>query len=181
MKIFVISDLHGSAQAFTGAMRAFELEGADLIVIAGDYLNHGPRNPLPQGYDPQALALLLNERRERIVAVRGNCDSEVDQMLLAFPCLAEYSTVFADGRRIFVTHGHRYADDALPPLSAGDIYLCGHTHVPRIEERAGIILINPGSISLPKGGFPASYALIEPTSLSIMSLAGELLFSRTLI
>lgn len=173
MKIFVISDIHGSKSALEAALSAFEREHAGLIAILGDYLNHGPRNPIPEGYDPPGTARLLNERRELIVPVRGNCDSEVDQMMLEFPMLADYSTMLLGSRRVFLTHGHELSPERLPPLSAGSVFLCGHTHLPLLERRGEIFVMNPGSITLPKGDHPRTYGLIEESSLEIRTIEGE--------
>ena len=151
MKYLVISDIHGSALSLETALKNFEKE-CDLIVLCGDYLNHGPRNPLPDGWDTKKTAALLNEKKQKIVCVRGNCDSEVDQMMLTFPCLNAYTSIFTDnGRRIFVHHGHLYTheelSELLPPKT---LVISGHTHVTLMEEDGGLFYFNPGSISLPK-------------------------------
>jgi putative phosphoesterase len=171
MKLFILSDIHGSVPAFVSAMAAFEREAADWLVLCGDYLNHGPRNPLPAGYDPKALAPLLNAHADRIVAARGNCDSEVDQMLLAFPCLADYALVLANGRRVIITHGH-LPESRLPPLRSGDILVSGHTHVPVLEVRDGVIYLNPGSPALPKDGSEGGYAIVDSDSIALKTLDG---------
>lgn len=151
MKYLVISDIHGSASCLETALKNFE-KNADLIILCGDYLNHGPRNPLPEGWDTKKTAALLNEYKQKIVCVRGNCDSEVDQMMLTFPCLNAYTSIFTDNsRRIFVHHGHLYTHDELHKLlPAGTLVISGHTHVTLMEEDNGIFYFNPGSISLPK-------------------------------
>lgn len=173
MKFFILSDIHGSATAFERAMSAFEREKADYLVICGDYLNHGPRNTIPEGYDPQRTAQMINAYKIRILAVRGNCDSEVDQMLLEFPCAGDYLMFFTGRRRCFVTHGHLWNEQHLPPLLAGDIFISGHTHIPVLEERNGFILLNPGSPSIPKGGSEPGYAIIEETSVVLKNLDGD--------
>lgn len=175
MKLFVISDIHGSKSSLEAAFAAFDGEGADWMAILGDYLNHGPRNPLPEGYDPQACAELLNSRRDLIVPVRGNCDSEVDQMLLGFPMMSEYATVIAQGRRIFLAHGHLLSPERLPPLPAGSVFLSGHTHLPLLEKRGGIVVMNPGSISLPKGGSAKGYGLVVEGAAELKTIEGRLL------
>lgn len=151
MKYLVISDIHGSALCLETALRNLE-KGSDLIILCGDYLNHGPRNPLPDGWNTKRTAEILNSFKQKIVCVRGNCDSEVDQMMLAFPCLNAYTTIFADNaRRIFVHHGHLYTHDELCSLlPAGTVVISGHTHVTLMQEDRGICYFNPGSISLPK-------------------------------
>lgn len=136
MKLFFMSDIHGSAYWLKKALEAFEQEQAKHLVILGDFLYHGPRNPLPEQYDPKEVASLLNGCKERILAVRGNCDSEVDQMLIEFPMMSEYAVLFYEGRRIFATHGHHHHIDNLPTLSAGDLFIQGHTHVPSRKKEA---------------------------------------------
>jgi phosphoesterase, MJ0936 family len=172
MKFLIVSDLHGSVPCFERALGAFEREKAGFLVICGDYLNHGPRNPLPEGYDPAALAARLNGMKERILGVRGNCDSEVDQMLLEFPCLGDYLVLFAGERRCIVTHGHLEGDRKLP-LCRGDILVSGHTHIPVLEEREGIIRVNPGSVSLPKGGSEACCAVLDDDGIRVETLDGR--------
>ena len=153
-------------------MAAFERENADYLVICGDYLNHGPRNPIPEGYDPQQLARLLNTRKTKILAVRGNCDSEVDQMLLEFPCMGDSLIFFTGTRRCFVTHGHIFSEDKLPPLSAGDIFISGHTHIQVLKEEKGLVFLNPGSPSIPKGNSFAGYAIIENDRVCLKRIDG---------
>ena len=175
MRLFAISDIHGSRTALEAAFAAMDREGAELVAILGDYLNHGPRNPIPEGYDPPGAAKLLNARRELIVPVRGNCDSEVDQMMLDFPMLGEYSTIVLDGLRIFMAHGHSQvmSPEKLPPLPTGSVFLSGHTHIPLLERRGGILVMNPGSITLPKGGHPKTYGLLGEGILEIKTIEGE--------
>jgi len=172
MKFFILSDIHGSVPAFKKAMAAFTAEKADYLVLCGDYLNHGPRNPIPEGYDPQRLAPMINDYKMRILAVRGNCDSEVDQMLLEFPCSSDYILFFTGKRRCFVTHGHLYQKDNHPPLLPGDVFISGHTHVSLLEKHEGLIFLNPGSPSIPKDGSVPGYAIIDTDSISLKSLDG---------
>lgn len=172
MKFFVISDLHGSAPVFSRAADAFEREKADYLVLCGDYLNHGPRNPVPDGYDPQALTEQINRYADRILGVRGNCDSEIDQMLLSFPCLGDYLVFFTAGRRCLVTHGHLYTETDHPPLAAGDVFISGHTHVPVLKKNNGIFVVNPGSLSLPKSELGGGYALITDDGIAVKSIDG---------
>ena len=180
MKFFILSDIHGSASAFERAAHAFEKEGADYLVVCGDYLNHGPRNPIPEGYDPQRAAKLLNGYKNRILAVRGNCDSEVDQMLLEFPCAGDYLVFFSGSRRFFVTHGHLWNEKNLPPLLPGDVFISGHTHVPVLEERDGRVFLNPGSPSIPKDGSEPGYAIIDDGAIVLKNLEGHELKRVTL-
>jgi putative phosphoesterase len=151
----VVSDIHGSIEALKKALTRFDDE-YDYLFLLGDLLYHGPRNRLPDGHDPAAVAATLNTVADRVVAVRGNCDAEVDQLLLAFPCMADYALVVDGEWRLFLTHGHLYADGRLPfALPAGSLVMSGHTHVAGVSTDAGgVIHANPGSVSLPKpGGF----------------------------
>lgn len=180
MKLFFASDLHGSLTATKKVFAQFEKSGADQLILLGDLLYHGPRNPLPESYDPKAVAHLLNQNACRLISVRGNCDAEVDQMMLNFPCLADYAIVFADGYRFYITHGHLFNSDHLPPLCPADIFVHGHFHVPMIEEKQGIVIVNPNSAALPKQGV-ASYALYENQVISLHDLnTGEMIMSRKL-
>ena len=148
----------------------------DRIVLLGDLLYHGPRNNLPEGYAPREVAAVLNAWAGRIVAVRGNCDAEVDQMVLDFPCMADHALIEADGHLLYLTHGHLAgkAPDDPPPLAAGSAFLSGHTHVKTLDERGGVLFVNPGSTSIPKDG-SASYAVYDRGFFALKSLAGETL------
>lgn len=150
MKFVIASDIHGSATWCEKLVRVIENEAPDQIILLGDLLYHGPRNPLPDGYAPADVAVMLNALADRILAVRGNCDSEVDQMMLDFPCLADYALVCDGTRKLFCTHGHVHEPDNPPRLAPGSWFLSGHTHVKVDEERDGIRFINPGSVALPK-------------------------------
>ncbi|MBC2851211.1 phosphodiesterase [Cetobacterium sp. 8H] len=177
MKIFVISDIHGSSYFLKKSLEAFKVENADYILILGDELYHGPRNPLPEEYNPKEVAEVLNSYKEKIVAVRGNCDSEVDQMLLEYPIMGDYTTLFLNKKRIFATHGHIFNKEKLPNLSKGDILIYGHTHIPLTEEKEGIFILNPGSISLPKDGNENSYGIFENDNFYVKNLDGKILKS----
>ncbi|AWB43073.1 phosphodiesterase [Paenibacillus sp. CAA11] len=179
MKLMLISDIHGSAAWLRRALEKADEEQPDYLIMVGDYLYHGPRNPLPDGYDPKEAIHLLNSRKERIIAVRGNCDSEVDQMMLEFPMMGDYAVVLDEGRRIFVTHGHLHSMDQLPPLKAGDVFVQGHTHVPVAEKQEGIYLVNPGSITLPKENYPPSYGILHAGKAEIKSFEGKVIKSIT--
>lgn len=170
MKLMFASDLHGSLPATNNVLERFENMGADWLILLGDLLYHGPRNPLPEGYNPAEVALQLNRFADRIIAVRGNCDSEVDQMLLHFPIEATWQQVLLNDCRLFLTHGHHYHPDKLPPLRAGDVFVYGHTHIPQAEKRGNIYLFNPGSASLPKGGYPASFGMLTDGMLQVLTL-----------
>lgn len=150
MKWLIASDLHGSACYTRELLSAFDREQADRLLLLGDILYHGPRNDLPAEYAPKAVIAMLSERRDRILCVRGNCDTEVDQMVLPFPILADYAVLPVGERLLYATHGHVYHGAHLPPLHRGDILLHGHTHVPLCEEREDVTILNPGSVSIPK-------------------------------
>ena len=169
MKHLIASDIHGSAVWCERLMDAVEAERPDQIILLGDLLYHGPRNPLPDGYDPARVAEMLNAHAQRIVAVRGNCDSEVDQMILDFPCLADYALVIDGSARLFCTHGHVHTPDNPPNLPDHTFFLSGHTHVKTDETRDGIRFVNPGSVSLPKDG-TRSFALFENGELAFVTL-----------
>ena len=161
MKWFIASDIHGSAYYCEKLVEAYKREKADKILLLGDVLYHGPRNDLPEGYAPKQVISMLNELESEILCVRGNCDTEVDQMVLNFPILADYAILTAGKRMIFATHGHVYNNGNLPPIHEGDILLHGHTHVPACEQHEKHIYINPGSVSIPKENSPHSYMIFE--------------------
>ena len=158
MKYVIASDIHGSKTWCDRLVRAIEVEQPDQVILLGDLLYHGPRNPLPDGYAPAEVAAMLNGLADRLTAVRGNCDAEVDQMMLEFPCLADYALVVDGARKLFCTHGHALSPDDPPRLPEGSLFLSGHTHVKVNEIRDGIRFVNPGSVSLPKDG-TRSFAL----------------------
>lgn len=170
MKLFIISDIHGSLYYLKKVMEIFERENYDKLIILGDELYHGPRNPLPKDYSPKDVIEILNQYRDKIIAVRGNCDSEVDQMVLNYPLMSDYSMIYLGKRRVFLTHGHLYNIDNPLPMSQGDILLYGHFHIPMIEEREGIYFLNPGSISLPKNNSKNSFAILEENRFTIKDL-----------
>ena len=152
MKLMIASDIHGSALWCGQLLEAFRAEEADRLLLLGDILYHGPRNDLPKGYGPKQVIPMLSQYQEKIVCVRGNCEAEVDQMVLPFSCMADYALVCADGLSMYLTHGHHHNPDNLPPLAEGSVFLSGHTHVKLDEVRNGIRCINPGSVSIPKDG-----------------------------
>lgn len=152
MKLVIASDIHGSAYWCGKLMELIEQEQPDKILLLGDLLYHGPRNDLPKEYCPKQVIPMLSAYKDKILAVRGNCEAEVDQMVLPFPCLAEYAVLVADGVTFYLTHGHHANPDQLPPLEAGSMFLSGHTHVKMDEIRSGIRCVNPGSVSIPKDG-----------------------------
>lgn len=178
MKMMFASDIHGSLPATERVLAQFTRSGARWLVLLGDILNHGPRNALPEGYNPAGVASALNRYASSIIAVRGNCDSEVDQMLLDFPITAPWQQIVTGDRRLFLTHGHLYHPDNLPPLTSNDVLVFGHTHLPLAERRAQALLFNPGSISIPKGGYPASYGTLDAGILSIYALDDNAVIAR---
>lgn len=161
MKLLIASDIHGSAYYCRKLLEAYEQSGAQKMVLLGDVLYHGPRNDLPKEYAPKEVIRMLNEHKDEIYAVRGNCEAEVDQMVLEFPVLADYMLLMLGNRTVYATHGHIYHEDHLPPMKKGDILLHGHTHVLRAEEKGEILIWNPGSTSIPKEGNPPTYAILE--------------------
>ncbi|MBJ3814419.1 phosphodiesterase [Shimwellia pseudoproteus] len=171
MKLMFASDIHGSLPATERVLDIFAHSQARWLIILGDVLYHGPRNALPEGYAPAQVAERLNEVAAQIITVRGNCDSEVDQMLLHFPLMAPWQQVLLPSGRLFLTHGHLYSPEQPPALAAGDILASGHTHIPVAEQRGEIVVFNPGSVSIPKGVFPASYGMLDDDVLTIHALA----------
>lgn len=161
MKWLIASDIHGSAYYCARLLERFESERADKLLLLGDILYHGPRNDLPRDYDTRETARLLNEYSGNIAAIRGNCDADVDQMLLEFPILSDHALLALDTALIFATHGHIYDAHNPPKLAHGGILLCGHTHVPACKETNGILYLNPGSASIPKEASPHSYMVYE--------------------
>lgn len=178
MKLMFASDIHGSLPATERVLDRFAQSGVQWLVILGDVLNHGPRNALPEGYAPAQVAERLNEYASCIIAVRGNCDSEVDQMLLDFPITAPWQQILTEKQRLFLTHGHLFGPGNPPPLSSGDVLVYGHTHLPVAEKREHIYHFNPGSVSLPKGGFKASYGILDDDILSVMALNDQSIIAQ---
>jgi len=152
MKFVIASDIHGSAYWCRKLVELIEEVNPDKILLLGDILYHGPRNDLPRDYAPKQVIPMLSAYKDKILCVRGNCEAEVDQMVLPFPCMADYALVCADGLELYLTHGHYHNPDDLPPLGAGSVFLSGHTHVKLDEVRNGIRCLNPGSVSIPKDG-----------------------------
>lgn len=175
MKYMIISDLHGSFVWAQKILRTFEAEQADYLLVLGDLLYHGPRNPLPEGYDPQQAASVLNSISNKIIAVRGNCDAEVDQMMLDFPLTADYNILPYGNRKILLSHGHLFNERNLPKsMVAGDLFMYGHTHLPTLKEEGGLYLFNPGSVSMPKENHPHTYGVLEENQLYIKTFDGEI-------
>ncbi len=150
MKYFIASDIHGSFYYAKKMIEAYEKEQADKMILLGDLLYHGPRNDLPKEYNPKAVIELLNQYKDRILCVRGNCEAQVDQMVLDFPVMAEYCVLTEGKLVVYATHGHVYGENNPPKLSNNEILLCGHTHIPKCEQKKGYCYMNPGSVSIPK-------------------------------
>ena len=167
MKYLVISDIHGALSGAKAMEEALQFHQAEWICTPGDILYHGPRNDIPADYAPKAVIEIMNRHKNRIIAVRGNCDGEVDQMVLQFPCLSTTNIIPFKGHRLIMSHGHVYGPDNLPEMDAGDIFLSGHTHIPTADEKDGMYLLNPGSISLPKGGHPATYGILDEHGFTV--------------
>ena len=169
MKLMIASDIHGSAFWCRRMLEAFDREGAERLMLLGDVLYHGPRNPLPDGHAPMEVAAMLNERAGRIFAVRGNCDAEIDQMVLQFPIMADYALLFIGSRLIVAAHGH-----ILPALSPGDVLVQGHTHLPSWERsEKGVLVLNPGSVAIPKDGTPHACILLDEDGAEWKTTDGE--------
>ena len=145
-----------------------------MILLMGDILNYGPRNGVPEGLDARGIADRLNALADRIVAVRGNCDSEVDQMLLRFPIMQTYTLLVDEGRKILLTHGHVYSDSQLPP-GHFDAVVCGHTHLWHLERNGRTVCCNTGSVTFPQGGNPPTLGTMDKGLISMFTLDGELL------
>lgn len=173
MKWLIASDIHGSAYYCKKLIEAYRREEADRILLLGDVLYHGPRNDLPEDYAPKKVIQMLNELDTDILCVRGNCDTEVDQMVLKFPIMADYAVLTAGTRLIYATHGHIYNNSKLPPIHSGDILLHGHTHIPACVEYDTHTYINPGSVSIPKEDTPHSYMIFNGTRFQWKTLNGE--------
>jgi hypothetical protein len=173
MKWMIASDIHGSEYYCKEMLKAFEREQAGRLLLLGDLLYHGPRNDLPRDYAPKAVIELLNREKEHILCVRGNCDADVDQMVLQFPILAEYAILCVGERTIYATHGHVHGEENPPLLQKGEILLCGHTHVPKCVEHEDFIYMNPGSVSIPKEGSRHGYMTLEGDSFQWKDLDGN--------
>ena len=169
MKLLIASDIHGSAYWCGRLMEEIRREDPDRVLLLGDLLYHGPRNDLPRDYAPKRVIPMLSQIKEKIMAVRGNCEAEVDQMVLPFPCLADFSQLMVDGKLFHLSHGHHQNPQNLPPLPEGSVFLFGHTHVKLDETVCGIRCLNPGSVSIPKDG-SHSYLIYENGSFSFKIL-----------
>lgn len=170
MKLMIASDIHGSFTYCKQLMDAFDKEQPQKLILLGDILYHGPRNALPDGYSPQDVAKLLNERKKSLLCIRGNCEAEVDQMMLEFPVLADYAVMFWQGKTIYMAHGHH----PVPPMQEGDILLSGHTHIPLYAKIDGTLRLNPGSVSIPKENSHHGYMILEDSTAYWKELDGTI-------
>ena len=173
MKFMIASDLHGSAYYTRQLLDAFQREQADRLILLGDLLYHGPRNDLPRDYAPKQVIAMLSDVKDKVLCVRGNCDTEVDQMVLPFPILADYAVIPVGNRLMYCTHGHHYNVDALPPLQKGDILIYGHTHVPLLDVNENRVCLNPGSVSIPKENSWHGYMTLENGHFCWLDLDGN--------
>lgn len=173
MKLMIASDIHGSRSSCEKLLDAYRREQADKLLLLGDLLYHGPRNDLPPDYAPKKVIALLNEMKNDLLCVRGNCEAEVDQMVLDFPVMADYAVLFLDEHMVFATHGHIYHENALPPLKNGDILLHGHTHIPALKQNGTYFYCNPGSVSIPKDGNVPSYLIYEHECFILKDMDGN--------
>jgi putative phosphoesterase len=173
MKLMIASDIHGSAYYCEKLLEAWKKEQPDKLLLLGDILYHGPRNDLPKEYAPKQVISMLNEMKTELLCVRGNCEAEVDQMVLEFPVLADYCIFYEKGHMIFATHGHVHNEKNVPPLKKGDVLLHGHTHVPKCAEHENYVYMNPGSVSIPKEESAHSYMVMENGEFFWKTLDGE--------
>ena len=167
------SDIHGSAYYCRKMLERFEKEQPEKLILLGDLLYHGPRNDLPKEYAPKEVIGMLNGIKKELLCVRGNCEAEVDQMVLEFPVLADYMVMFEAGHMFFITHGHLFNKEKVPMLKSGDILIHGHTHIQAMEDCGDFFYINPGSVSIPKAGNQHSYMMYEDGTFTIRNLQGE--------
>lgn len=179
MKYLLLSDIHGCLPTLQQALHFYEEQHCDMLCILGDILNYGPRNRIPEGIDPKGIADRLNAMAADIIAVRGNCDAEVDQMLLHFPIMADYALLVDEGVRLFLTHGHIY-NEQNQPVGSHDVLVYGHTHLWKLEQCGSTTVCNLGSITFPKGGNEPTFAVYEHRTLTIHRLDGTVLKQITL-
>lgn len=175
MKLLFASDIHGSAKYCEMLLNRYKEERAERLILLGDILYHGPRNDLPDRYAPKKVIELLNPLKNDILCVRGNCEAEVDQMVLDFPVLADYAIINVGKKDIFLTHGHKFNENALPPLRKGDVLMNGHTHVPKCVEHENYIYMNTGSVSIPKENTHHGYILFDNNTFYWKDLDGNII------
>lgn len=177
MKYMIVSDIHGDAECTAKFLSIFEREKCQGLIILGDILYHGPRNDLPSGYAPKRVIEMLNQLKESIIAIKGNCDAEVDEMVLQFPILSDPQFINLNGKRTLLTHGHKYDFDDIDGKET-DLILHGHTHLLRIEsDVSGATVVNPGSVSIPKGGNANTFAIFDENEITIMDFGMNVILS----
>ena len=175
MKYLIVSDIHGCFPTLQQVLSYYDSASCDMLLILGDILNYGPRNGLPEGLNPKLIAETLNAMADKIVAIRGNCDSEVDQMLLDFPIMADYALLIDEGKKLFLTHGHIHNESNMPK-GKHDFFFYGHTHLWKLEQNEqGTTICNTGSITFPKGGNEPTFAVYENGKVSVYHLNGTLI------
>lgn len=175
MKYLIVSDIHGALPTLEMVLDFYRKEKCDMLCILGDILNYGPRNRIPEGIDAKGIAERLNGMADEIIAVRGNCDAEVDQMLLDFPIMADYALLVNEGKKLFLTHGHIYNESNMPK-GKHDFFFYGHTHLWKLEQNEqGTTICNTGSITFPKGGNEPTFAVYENGKVSVYHLNGTLI------
>ena len=175
MKLLIASDIHGSLKYCNRLVEQYKKEECDKLILLGDILYHGPRNDLPEEYNPKGVIALLNDISDEVFSVRGNCEAEVDNMVLDFDVLAEYAILYIKNRLVFLTHGHKWNPQNMPKLKKGDILFNGHTHVSKIEKIGDVLYINPGSVSIPKENTERGYILLTETKIIHKDLNGNIL------
>lgn len=180
MKLMIASDIHGSLTYCEKLVERYNEEGCEKLILLGDVLYHGPRNDLPLGYNPKGVIALLNDMAEEILCVRGNCEAEVDDMVLTFNVLADYGVLYYKGRMVYLTHGHRFNPENPPKLKKGDILFNGHTHVSKIQDMGDYLYVNPGSVSIPKEGTPRGYIILDDSGITHKTLEGDVVGSMEL-
>lgn len=177
MRYLIVSDIHGSLEYGKRIVELIEEEKADKLILLGDLYYHGPRNPIPDNYNPKELAVLFNSVKEKLICIRGNCDAEVDQMISEFEFLPELKLEIG-GKRFFFTHGHHINKDQQPTDT--DVLVYGHFHTGFIEDVNGMICMNPGSTTLPKNDTPKSYGIIEDSKLFVKDFEGRVVCEHNL-
>ncbi|MDO4755783.1 MAG: phosphodiesterase [Parabacteroides sp.] len=177
MKYMILSDIHGCETTLKQALDAFHRTSCDYLLLLGDILYYGPRNCIPEGCNAQGVATLLNQINDKVMAIRGNCDAEVDQMLLDFPCMSDYAWVMDEGNRLFLTHGHIFNEEQMPKGHT-DFFFYGHTHLWKLEKKGETVICNVGSITFPKGGNLPTYAINENGRIGIYSLTDHSLLKE---
>lgn len=181
MKILIASDIHGSLKYCNKLVECYKKENCDKLILLGDILYHGPRNDLPDEYNPKGVIALLNSMSDEILTVRGNCEAEVDDMVLDFNVLAEYAILYINKRLVFLTHGHKWNPQNMPKLKKGDILFNGHTHISKIEKINDTLYVNPGSVSIPKEDTERGYIILTESEIIHKNLDGNILERYSLL